>query len=465
VKRAPAGVCKAMGPVIEPISLETDFLALADRDPARYPALFQSTARGTARSRFDILFAFPQQTLTGIASTDPVSPSSRGARDFLSSLNDEWRAAGRPSRFESHELPFTGGWLLYLGYELAGTIEPRLSQLRNDPILPVAEAVRIPAALVRDHQSNRAYMVCEADFSDEFLPALRADVRQAQVIKDDPAFRISRVEEEDSERFLRGVRRIQEYIRAGDVYQVNLSRGWRTRVESPLRPAQLFYRLAKANPAPFAALRQWHGGKAVISSSPERLVAVDGRHISTRPIAGTFPRAVDAKEDTRLSTELRRHPKERAEHIMLIDLERNDLGRVCRPGSVKVEELMALESYRHVHHLVSEVRGTLREDVTPGEIIRALFPGGTITGCPKLRCMEIIRDLEDSHRGAYTGALGYLNHNGDLDLNILIRTMVQDGSEITLRAGAGIVADSVASRELAETRAKARGMLAALGAE
>jgi anthranilate synthase component 1 len=269
--------------------------------------------------------------------------------------------------------------------------------------------------------------------------------------------------EDDPEGFLAGVARVQDYIRAGDVYQVNLSRQWRVPLQAPVASTALFRRLGEANPAPFAALRQWSPHRAIVSSSPERLVEVRGRRVSTRPIAGTFPRGADAAEDVRLSAALRAHPKERAEHIMLIDLERNDLGRICQPGSVQVEELMALESYRHVHHLVSEVRGTLREEVTPGEVIRALFPGGTITGCPKLRCMEIIRELEDAARGAYTGALGYLNHNGDLDLNILIRTLVQNDSNVTLRAGAGIVADSVPARELAETRAKARGMLAALG--
>jgi anthranilate synthase component 1 len=157
------------------------------------------------------------------------------------------------------------------------------------------------------------------------------------------------------------------------------------------------------------------------------------------------------------------NPKERAEHIMLIDLERNDLGRICVPGSIEVNELMVLESFAHVHHIVSNVRGTLREDVLPGQVIRAVFPGGTITGCPKVRCMEIIAELEQDARGAYTGSMGYINRDGSMDLNILIRSMVYSGNELQLRAGAGIVADSVADAELEETRAKARGLLHALG--
>ena len=156
------------------------------------------------------------------------------------------------------------------------------------------------------------------------------------------------------------------------------------------------------------------------------------------------------------------HPKERAEHVMLIDLERNDLGRVCVAGSIEVNELMVLESYAHVHHIVSNVRGQLRPGVTPGAVIRAVFPGGTITGCPKVRCMEIIAELEGQGRGAYTGALGYINADGSMDLNILIRTLVSEGAEISFRAGAGIVADSQPEQELAETRAKARGMVLAV---
>jgi 4-amino-4-deoxychorismate synthase (2-amino-4-deoxychorismate-forming) component I len=161
--------------------------------------------------------------------------------------------------------------------------------------------------------------------------------------------------------------------------------------------------------------------------------------------------------------ELVTHPKERAEHVMLIDLERNDLGRVCVPGSVSVDEFMVVESYAHVHHIVSNVRGRARDGVTPGQVIAATFPGGTITGCPKVRCMGIIGALEQEPRGAYTGALGYLDDNGDMDLNILIRTLSVDGATVSLRAGAGIVTDSIPERELEETRAKARGLLRVFG--
>ncbi|MBV8342856.1 MAG: chorismate-binding protein, partial [Gammaproteobacteria bacterium] len=276
--------------------------------------------------------------------------------------------------------------------------------------------------------------------------------------------RIARVHEEPAAAFLTRVGRAKEYVRAGDVYQANLSRAWDVDIESgaPAAAAALHERLCRANPAPFAALAQWRG-VAILSSSPERLVRVDGRQVDTRPIAGTRPRSRRAAEERREMSELAAHPKERAEHIMLIDLERNDLGRVCEAGTVRVDELMTIESYEHVHHIVSNVSGVLRPEVTPVGALRAVFPGGTITGCPKFRCMQIIAELEGEGRGAYTGSLGYLTRDGRLDLNILIRTMTLTGRRVSFRAGAGIVADSDPERELEETRAKARGLLAALG--
>ena len=193
-------------------------------------------------------------------------------------------------------------------------------------------------------------------------------------------------------------------------------------------------------------------------------MSIRGDVVETRPIAGTRAR-FEGDDDAARIGELVGHPKERAEHVMLVDLERNDLGRVCTPGSVEVDELMCVESYAHVHHIVSNVRGRLRDGSTPGEVIAAVFPGGTITGCPKVRCMQIIAELEGQGRGAYTGAMGWLNRDGDLDLNILIRSAEVEGHEARFRTGAGIVADSDPQRELDETRAKARGTLRALGVD
>ena len=267
--------------------------------------------------------------------------------------------------------------------------------------------------------------------------------------------------EDPPEAFLEAVDRAKRYIVDGDIFQANLSREWRGRLRPGVATSTVYARLRDANPGPFAGLATW-GDSAIVSSSPERLLRLAAGGAETRPIAGTRPRGRGAHADARLSAELLAHPKERAEHIMLIDLERNDLGRICSPGTVRVDELMALESYAHVHHIVSNVRGVLRAGVTPGSAIRAVFPGGTITGCPKVRCMEIIAELERGPRGPYTGSMGYLNRDGSCDLNILIRTLVRSGERVSLRAGSGIVADSGPAAELEETRAKARGLLLAL---
>jgi anthranilate synthase component 1 len=262
--------------------------------------------------------------------------------------------------------------------------------------------------------------------------------------------------------FLARVRAVKEHIAAGDIYQANLSRRWRLRLSNRADVPHVYAALRSANPAPFAASVQLNG-MSLLSSSPERLMRIQNGDISTRPIAGTRARQGTAEQDRHDTAELVAHPKERAEHIMLIDLERNDLGRVCEAGSVVVDEYMVTESYAHVHHIVSNVRGRLRADRSPVDALRALFPGGTITGCPKVRCMQIIAELEGEGRGAYTGSLGWLGTDGDADFNILIRTLTLRDDLIELRAGAGIVADSVPERELEETRAKARGMLRAFG--
>ena len=201
----------------------------------------------------------------------------------------------------------------------------------------------------------------------------------------------------------------------------------------------------------------------LMSSSPERLVSVRNDEVQSRPIAGTRPRGANQDSDHALRRELLAHPKERAEHIMLIDLERNDLGRICETGTVEVDELMVVETYEHVHHIVSNVRGHLRRGVTPVDVIRAVFPGGTITGCPKVRCMEIIAELEQQGRSFYTGSFGYLGLDGSMDLNILIRSMLLNNRQVSFRTGAGIVADSDPQSEVTETEDKARGLLRALG--
>ena len=225
--------------------------------------------------------------------------------------------------------------------------------------------------------------------------------------------------------------------------------------------SDIYRSLRKSNPSPFGGLVEINDS-CIISSSPERLISVKKDKIETRPIAGTKPRGFSGLTDIELHRELINSSKERAEHLMLVDLERNDISRVCKPGSVKVDEMMVIESYAHVHHIVSNIKGILKENITPGKIFSAVFPGGTITGCPKVRCMEILGELEKTGRGPYTGSFGYVNHSGDLDLNILIRTMLKENEKLSLRAGGGIVADSIPEKETLETEAKANGMLKAL---
>lgn len=468
------------------ISLDTDnldFLQLYSRNTSRYPFLLQSVAQAETETSYDILFACPQLSLTLTENgnqqlkTDFQDTIERENsitekiefldNDFLRGFEQLWRLHGSDWQGES-ELPFCGGWFLYLGYELSQQIEPRL--LKTEPGLinfPVAVATRIPAAVIRNNKNNKCYLVIEENFR-ELAVRIESDINDVlsgtaniKVDNSETSSIIEEISEDEPLKYLDNVSRIKEYIKDGDVFQVNLSRQWYARLSENVSNSEIYKRLSQSNPAPFFALADY-GDSVIISSSPERLVKVDGRQVDTRPIAGTRPRGSTQDIDKANLDELIEHPKERAEHIMLIDLERNDLGRVCIPGSVNVNELMVLESYSHVHHIVSNVQGQLRDDVSPSDVIRAVFPGGTITGCPKVRCMEIIAELEQTDRGPYTGSLGYVNHSGNMDLNILIRTLVKQKDQLSFRAGAGIVADSIPENELEETRAKAKGLLLAL---
>jgi len=445
-----------------------DLLALQRDNLTRYPYLLASTSQRSADSthhsstdRYDILFAFPQARLE----LWPEGLSADGlditGNQFLSALDDCWQTAAYRKRANYTDLPFSGGWFLYLGYELAAEVEPTLNlPVDNNSAIPIAMAARIPLAVINDRDEQQTWLVYEEGY-ESLLEQLIRDIEQLDTQSINSGSLQVLLQEDLPEKFITGVGKVKEYIREGDVFQVNLSRRWQAQTHNNVSAQTLFTQLSKSNPAPFAGLVHFDNA-AIISSSPERLVRVKQYRVETRPIAGTRPRGSDAESDKQNLQELIGHPKERAEHVMLIDLERNDLGRVCRPGTVEVNELMVLESYAHVHHIVSNVRGELKPDCTPGEVIRAVFPGGTITGCPKVRCMEIIAELEQQARGPYTGAMGYLNHNGDMDLNILIRSIVVDKDRVSFRAGAGLVADSIAGHELAETRAKAKGMLLSL---
>lgn len=460
-----------------------DLLALQRTAPARYPLLLESVASGTAQGRWDMLLAanggqlvLGRDGMTRRESAGPVAGGGVSAPDdrpplegdFLRALDADWQALRRP--VEASRWPFLGGWALLLGYELAAQVEPVLRLPPAPGALPVAVACRCPAAVLRDRVSGETVAVAEQG-AEALLEAMLDDIgglaaaasADAGASAMPPWPTLLECREAPADDYIAAVVRALDYIRAGDVFQVNLSRGWEARFDAPPTPAALYARLRRANPAPFAGLFDLGSAGAVVSASPERLVSVRGDLVETRPIAGTRPR-LPGEDDSGRIRELVGHAKERAEHVMLVDLERNDLGRVCEGGSVEVDELMVVESYAHVHHIVSNVRGRLRADVTPGAVLRAVFPGGTITGAPKVRCMEIIAGLEGVGRGAYTGAMGWLDRSGDLDLNILIRSAELRGDALRFRTGAGIVADSDPAHELDETRAKARGMLQAIGA-
>ena len=457
----------ARAPLITAVAVSGASLrTLAATEPERYPVFFDSAATGPL-AHYSLLAGEPRAALFrdahGKLSGQGMTPAAGGFLDNLESwYRNEVRAA-TPDSLEK-ALPFLGGWFVYLGYELAAEIEPSLR-------LPVADvpysafALRVENLVVHELATNIVYAVSQTGDANAHARLIAdltaADRRPFAVAADVPA--LASLEEESAELFLTRVRAAQEHIAAGDIYQANLSRRWRLTLKHRENAAQVYAALRRANPAPFAASVQLHGMN-LFSSSPERLLAISGPDISTRPIAGTRARHGTAEQDRRDTAELVAHPKERAEHIMLIDLERNDLGRVCEAGSVTVDEYMVTESYAHVHHIVSNVRGRLRADRSPVDALRALFPGGTITGCPKVRCMQIIAELEGEGRGAYTGSLGWLGSDGDADFNILIRTLTMRDAVIELRAGAGIVADSIPEHELEETRAKARGMLRAFEA-
>ena len=442
-------------------------LALAARWPDDFPVFFDSAANGPL-GRWSILASFPRQRLClepdgrllGSVGGDLAGSTSDSG--FLHALESAWRAERMEP--DASALPFRGGWVVYLSYEMAAEVEPglHLPTLQQGP--PRAVALRVPAALLYEHDTRCCCAVAEAG-SSELLEAIAARVAQLRSTAGAAAetgglIDATHLTEDDPSTFQHAVLAAQRYIRAGDIYQANLSRRWQLPVAAPPATRALYQALRAANPAPFAAWAQLPRLQ-LFSSSPERLVCVRGSHIETRPIAGTRPRLQDAKREL---AALLASSKERAEHVMLIDLERSDLGRVCEAGSVAVDEFMVTETYTHVHHIVSSVRGRLRATVSPVEVLRALFPGGTITGCPKYRCMQIIAELERAPRGAYTGSLGYINRDGSMDFNILIRSLTLSDGVLEFRAGAGIVADSDWRHELAETRAKALGMLRALGA-
>lgn len=463
---------------VREINKAIDFIALHDYKPECYPYVLESTAYTQDQQVYSLLFAYPSESValdqngeisikahnTCAKSNNNRATQSLSNNDDFCALLDEWFQHEKTADTGSNKLPFIGGWFVYVGYELANAIEPKLQLPAADDGLPIAFATRVHAALIFDHNNNTLIAVAEKD-SAHLLDNISADIDQCANFDNTAEIVIQpflSLIEDDPDIYLNNVKKIKQYIKDGDVFQVNLSRKWQSIYSEPL-PNRIIYEALRAkNPSPFFGLAQYND-VSILSSSPERLVKVKNSVVETRPIAGTRPRGEKSFDDNLKRVELIAHPKERAEHIMLIDLERNDLGKICIPGTISVNELMVIESYAHVHHIVSNIRGELEKNVSPGDIIKAVFPGGTITGCPKVRCMEIIAELESTGRGAYTGSMGYISRDGCLDFNILIRTLVNRNNCITFRAGAGIVADSDPDKELQETRDKAKGILLALG--
>jgi para-aminobenzoate synthetase component I len=380
--------------------------------------------------------------------------------------------------------PFFGGAVVFFSYDLVRQFE-RLPRLALDDLhLPDLECLFVDQVASLDHHTQTLHLM--------FMPPLQRFEEESREklyregcdrlaewearltapgCQEDVSLSVDRIEirpGQSQDVYMERVRQCQEFIRAGDIYQANLSHRFavqwhESRLSSNRQSASALYRRLKAvNPSPFSALMQLDRF-SLVGCSPERLIRLAGRYADTRPIAGTHRRGINAADDRRLAEELLTNTKERAEHLMLVDLERNDLGRVCRYGSVRTNELMTIERYSHVSHIVSNVSGELRDGVDGLDLIEAVFPGGTITGVPKIRCMEIIEQLEPVRRGPYTGSLGYMSWSGDLDLNIIIRTLVMTDSCSYLQVGAGIVADSDPLREYEETLLKAQAVMKALG--
>jgi para-aminobenzoate synthetase component I len=366
--------------------------------------------------------------------------------------------------------PFAGGVVGYFAYDLRDQIE-RLAR-RTPADLPIPDLVVgvYDTIVAHDHEGGQTFL-CSTGYPEREPNSSRRWARQRihwlrnqfGAVELPRAFETARLLGLSSnftrDGYLGAVERALEYIAAGDIYQVNLSQRFAT--PYPADPLPLYYRLREASPAPFAAFLRY-GDIAVLSSSPERFLRIDGRRVQTRPIKGTRPRGSTPEEDQRLARELWESPKDRAELVMIVDLERSDLGRVCEYGSVQVTDLTALEAHPTVFHLVATVEGRLRKSALVPDCLRACFPGGSITGAPKVRAMEIIEELEPTRRGVYTGAIGYLGWNGQADLNIAIRTMVVSHGRLTFQVGGGIVADSEPEAEYQETLDKAQGMLRAL---
>ncbi len=438
-----------------PVDSARLFAPIAGRPWAMF---LESAQTSEANGRYDFLVSDPTCTLTtrgGVTEIRDRNGCRRSAEDPFHILQERLL----PRRPCLSDVPFCGGAVGYFAYDLARRIEHLPSLAEDAERLPEMAVGIYDWALVVDHQEHRALLVGQgrdARANRDWEPILSRFARPAPAPVDD--FRVLGAVRSNMsfERYARAFARIQAYIRDGDCYQVNLAQ----RLSAPAAGDAwgLYQRLRQRNPAPFAAYLNTPQAQ-VISSSPERFLRVLGDEVETRPVKGTAPRVAEPNLDRQAAEELRASPKNRAENLMIVDLLRNDLGKTCAPGSIEVPTLFELESFAKVHHLVSTVRGRLAPGETALTLLRGCFPGGSVTGAPKLRAMQVIEELEPHRRGVYCGALGYIGFDGAMDSNIAIRTLVYSRQQIRCWAGGGIVADSVLEDEYQETLHKAAPML------
>ncbi|MDO8729707.1 MAG: anthranilate synthase component I family protein [Candidatus Omnitrophota bacterium] len=441
-------------PVAAVLPLESDARSLFEAASFSSPCVLLESARlHPVTGRYSVIAGEPSGSLI-----------ARGSGGDPFSALEKKLASRRAVRIPGFP-PFVGGAVGVIGFEASKLLEQLPSRAEDDLHLPDLAFLFFDEAIVLDHQEEKLWVIALRPTYDEavaeidrLLERLRRPAGRRGLPPASPAAGLTSTHTRES--FEAMVRRAKEFIAAGDIYQANLSQ----RFSAPLReePWSLYRRLTEINPSPFAAFADF-GSFQIVSASPERLIRVRGDRAQTRPIAGTRPKGATAVETARLRRELLLNEKERAEHLMLVDLERNDLGRVCRYDTVRVDDLMGLEEYSHVVHIVSNVQGRLKTGTGFRELMAALFPGGTISGCPKIRCLEVIDELEPVRRHFYTGSLGYLSDTGEMDLNILIRTAVVKEGQVHVQAGAGIVADSDPGREYEETLHKAQALLEVMG--
>jgi anthranilate synthase component 1 len=431
--------------------------------------LLESAEQGGSVGRWSFLGVQPRTVIRLDGGTLTVGGEERAFDDPYAAVADEL-ARYRLAPLEGLP-PFAGGAVGLFGYDLVRHAEPSVGEPNPDELgIPDLALMVSDVMLAFDHFTHTvtvlANVFVEGDLDARYAEAVAAivDVRErlsepvpraAAGTREPPEF----VSNMGSDGFAHAVERVKEYIRAGDAYQVVPSQRWSA--DAPVEAFSVYRGLRAVNPSPYMYFLDFEDFR-IAGASPESLVKVTGRRAEQRPIAGTRPRAGTVAEDARRAEELLQDEKERAEHVMLVDLGRNDLGRVCEYGTVTVDELMVVETYSHVMHIVSSVSGTLRDGVTAMDALRASLPAGTLSGAPKIRAMQIIDELESVKRGPYGGAVGYLSYSGDLDACIYIRSAVFKDGRMHVQAGGGIVADSDPAYEVRETEAKAGAVLAAV---